>query len=220
MQVGGLENVKSSVVIVDDHPLFRSGLAGWVAREPDLEVVAEVGDAASAVNLVKTRQVDLVILDILLGDTNGVSLAAEIIDASPPCKVLVLSVLDDPVVIAAALRAGATGYACKTQGPAEIVEAARTVLGGIRYLPPLVSHDEVRARVEGPAEEPMQRLTRREREIFDLLVRGYTNDAIALRLYISPRTVETHRQRVMKKLAMHSLVDMLRLAARHGALAR
>jgi DNA-binding NarL/FixJ family response regulator len=121
-------------------------------------------------------------------------------------------------MIAAMLRAGASGYALKTQPPSEIIEAVREVLSGTVYLPPRVSREAVLSLVQGNGERPLERLTRREREIFDLLIHGNTNEQIGSRLFISRRTVETHRQRIMRKLATHSIVDMIRLAAREGAL--
>lgn len=106
----------------------------------------------------------------------------------------------------------------KTQPPQEVTEAIRAVLAGIRYIPPRVSQPAVMALVGGHGEQPLHRLTRREREIFDLLIRGHSNDEIGGRLFIARRTVETHRQRIMKKLATHSILDMIRVAARQGAL--
>jgi DNA-binding NarL/FixJ family response regulator len=128
-------------------------------------------------------------------------------------------VIDDPGLIADMLRAHACGFAIKTQSVADIVDAIRQVLGGLRYLPPGVSRDAIEAELAGTAVQPLERLTRREREVFELLIRGHSNDEVATRLFISRRTVETHRQRVMKKLSAHSIVQMQRLAARHGGLA-
>lgn len=110
------------------------------------------------------------------------------------------------------------GFALKTQTTQEIIEAIRQVLGGLRYLPPTVSRDAVEAELGRPS-APLERLTRREREVFELLIRGNSNDEVATRLFIARRTVETHRQRIMKKLSAHSIVQMQRIAARHGGLA-
>ena len=210
--------LRSQVLVVDDHPLFRAGLAQLLSQEPDLEVVGEAGNATDAVSMLRRDPVDVVVLDVLIPSTSGISLAAQLLEVRT-CKVLALSVLDEPVMIAAMLRAGACGYALKTQPPQEIIEAIRVVLTGQRYLPPRAAREEVLARITGAGDMPLQRLTRREREIFDLLIRGFTNDEIGTRLFIARRTVETHRQRIMKKLATHSIVDMIRLAARQGALA-
>jgi DNA-binding NarL/FixJ family response regulator len=210
--------LKSQTLLVDDHPLFRAGLALAIDREPDLQVAAEVGTPADAVDVLKRQQVDIAVVDVLMPKTNGISLATELLEVQRDLKVLALSVLDEPVMIAAMLRAGASGYALKTQPPSEIIEAVREVLSGTVYLPPRVSREAVLSLVQGNGERPLERLTRREREIFDLLIHGNTNEQIGSRLFISRRTVETHRQRIMRKLATHSIVDMIRLAAREGAL--
>ena len=210
--------LKSQILVVDDHPLFRAGLALAIRREPDLEVVADVGSAAEALDVVRTTPVDLAILDVLMPKTNGVSLATDLFDLQPALKVLALSVLDEPAMISAMLRAGASGYAIKTQTPDEILGAMRTVLDGHAYLPPNAPRDAILAMSKASPERPLERLTRREREIFNLLIHGNTNEQIGVQLFISRRTVETHRLRIMRKLAAPSLIAMIRVAAREGAL--
>jgi RNA polymerase sigma factor (sigma-70 family) len=206
------------IALVDDHPLFRQGLAVALGREPGFEVVGEAGDAAGALALARQVELDIAVVDVLLPAMSGISLASEIFEVQPRCRVLGLSVIDDPGLIADMLRARACGYALKTQPIAEIVDAIRQVLGGLRYLPPGVSRDAVEAELGRTTLDPLQRLTRREREVFELLIRGYTNDEIAVQLFISRRTVETHRQRIIKKLSAHSILQMQRIAARHGGL--
>jgi DNA-binding NarL/FixJ family response regulator len=132
--------------------------------------------------------------------------------------VLGLSVIDEPGLIADMLRAHACGFALKTQPVVEIIDAIRQVLGGLRYLPPRVSADAIDEKLQRTMTDPLQRLTRREREVFELLIRGHSNDEIATKLFIARRTVETHRQRVMNKLSAHSIIHMQRIAARHGGL--
>jgi DNA-binding NarL/FixJ family response regulator len=210
---------KAKVGLVDDHPLFRQGLAVALGREHDLEVAGEAASAAEAIEIAKRIDLDVVVVDILMPTVSGLSLTSELYELQPRCRVLGLSVIDDPGIIADMLRAHACGYALKTQPVAEIVEAIGQVLGGLRYLPPGVSRDAVEAELRGPATQPLERLTRREREVFELLIRGHSNDEIATQLLISRRTVETHRQRIMNKLSAHSVVQMQRLAARHGGLA-
>jgi DNA-binding NarL/FixJ family response regulator len=210
---------KAHVVIVDDHPLFRQGLAIALQREADLDVVGEASDAVSALDLVRTLELDLAVVDVLMPAMSGISLATEIFELQPRCKILGLSVIDDPGLIADMLRAHACGFALKTQPINEIVDAIRQTLGGLRYLPPGISHDAVEVELARTGEDPLQRLTRREREVFELLIRGQTNEEIATRLFISRRTVETHRQRVIKKLSAHSILQMQWIATRHGGLA-
>ncbi len=206
------------LLLVDDHPLFRAGLAALLSDEPDMVVAGEAGEATEAVELLRREPFDVVVLDVLIPSGTAVSVAADLLDVRP-CKVIALSALDEPIMIAALLRAGASGYAIKTQPPRQIIEAIRTVACGGRYLPPLAPHEEVLARYQGESEVPFARLTQREREVFELLLRGHTNDDVSARLAIARRTVETHRQRIMQKLDTHSMTDMIRLAARYGLLA-
>jgi DNA-binding NarL/FixJ family response regulator len=208
----------ATVMIVDDHPLFRTGLAVALRAEEDLDVIAEASNASDALSILADIAIDVAVIDILMPTVSGISLAADIHERAPRCAVLGLSVIDDPGLIADMLRAQASGYALKTQPVAEIVQAIRAVLGGIRYLPPTVSRDAVNAQLAASATRPLERLTRREREIFELLIRGHSNDEIASRLFIARRTVETHRHRIMNKLSAHSIVQMQRLAARYGDL--
>lgn len=209
---------RTRLLLVDDHPLFRAGLAALLSDQPDLVVAGEAGDGAEAVELLHREPFDVIVLDVLIPSGSAVSLAADLLDVRP-CKVLALSALDEPIMVAALLRAGASGYALKNQPPRQIIDAIRIVAGGARYLPPHMTHAEVLAGYETDGEVPFTRLTQREREVFELLLRGHTNDDVSVRLAIARRTVETHRQRIMQKLDTHSMTDMIRLAARYGMLA-
>ena len=210
---------KAQVALVDDHPLFRQGLAMAVGCEPDLEVVGQAGNAREALDLARSRPIDIAVVDILMPSMSGISLASELHEQQPDCKILGLSVIDEPGLIADMLRAHASGYAFKTQAVTEILDAIRQVLGGIRYLPPSAPRAAIEAELGTGSSRPLDRLTRREREVFEPVIRGRSNDEIASELFIARRTVETHRQRIMKKLSAHSLAEMQRLAARHGGLA-
>ena len=203
---------------MDDHPLFRHALGLIVQAESDFELVASVGSAREAIELAVEVPFDLAILDVLMPITSGFTLCTELFERRPGCKVLILSAVDDPGLIADLFRGGAGGFALKSQQPAEILEAIRAVLGGVRYVAPTVSRAVDDAEVAVPEMRTLVRLTRREREVFELLIRGNSNDEIAGRLFISRRTVETHRQRVMNKLSAHSVVQMQRIAARLGGL--
>lgn len=206
------------VAVVDDHPLFRQGLAVALRAEPGFEVAWEANDAREALALAEHQSIDVAIVDVLMPYLSGISLATELYERQPNCRVLGLSVIDEPGLIADMLRARACGFALKTQPVIEIIDAIRQVLGGLRYLPPRVSADAVDEKLQGTESDPLQRLTRREREVFELLIRGHSNDDIATQLFIARRTVETHRHRVMHKLSAHSIVHMQRIAARHGGL--
>lgn len=182
------------------------------------EVVGEANDADEALALVAEHHVDVAIVDVLMPKQSGISIASALHEARPSCRVLALSVIDDPGLIADMLRANAAGYALKTQPVTEIFEAIALVHAGVRYLPPSVPLEVIEEALAARPSDPLHKLTRREREVFELLIRGYSNDEIATQLFIARRTVETHRQRVMNKLSAHSIMQMQRLAARWGGL--
>lgn len=208
---------KARVAIVDGDPVFRQRLAVALRREPDLDLVGEAGGAEQAIELAKRSVLDAAVVDILMPATSGISLTSELFALQPRCRVLGVSGIDDPGVIADMLRTHACGYAVKTQPVAEIVDALRQVLGGVRYLPPGVSRNDVDAALAGTGAHAFQRLTPREREVFDLLILGHSNDEVAARLVISRRTAEAHRQHIMNKLSAHSIAQMQQIAALHGA---
>jgi DNA-binding NarL/FixJ family response regulator len=197
--------VVARVLIVDDHPLFRSALVLALQAEPDFEIIAAVATAREAIETAKRASIDLAIVDLLMPMTSGITLCDELFDVQPSCKVLMMSSLDDPQLIAQLLRGHAQGYAIKSQPQAELVDAIRRVLGGERYVPPSVP---LSMRDDARLASREQQMTRREREIFELVIRGNSNQEIATLLTISRRTVETHRQRVMAKLSRHSVVKL------------
>jgi two-component system, NarL family, response regulator NreC len=207
------------VALVDDHRLFREGLRALLAAQPDLQVVGEAGGHAEACAVVDAEDPDLVVVDLLLGQSSGVSLARELLRRSPGRKLLMLSMILDEEHAAEALEVGALGYAGKVQSLADLLEAIRTVAAGRVYVPPGLSRftaqDYLRLRRgDGPPDSPLGRLTPREREVFDLIVAGRTTAHIAGELDISTRTVETHRSRILHKLKARSAADLVRLAAR------
>lgn len=206
------------IVLVDDHQLFRSGLAALLTQDPDLQIVGEAGDARAAYTVVEQTNPDVVMLDIGLPGTNGVAVARELIRRERRRRLLMLSMHGSDEFVAQALLAGATGYALKSQPPSEIRAAIDTVARGERYLAPTLAPDVIDActrRRRGADEGPLGALSAREREVFDMLVRGYSNEAVGRHLSISVKTVETHRTHIMKKLRLHSLPDMIRFATRH-----
>ncbi|MDQ3364103.1 MAG: response regulator transcription factor [Myxococcota bacterium] len=203
-------------VLVDDHPLFRLGLRTLLDRDPEIWVTADVGSSAQALELAATTRLDVAIIDLLLPGTGGVALTGELRRLQPTCKILGLSMIDEPMRIAEMLRAGASGFALKSQPLDDIVSAIKMVATGTRYLPATVSHDRVDTLLSDADAWPLERLTHREREVFELLVAGYSNESIATRLFIARRTVETHRQHITRKLGARSMVDLVRIAVQHG----
>jgi len=209
-------SARTRIALVDDHPLFRMGLRAILERDSQLEVVIDVDRGAQALEVAPQGLFDLAIVDCVLPEMSGAAFTAALHRVSPQTKILGLSMLDDPLRIAEMLRAGASGYALKSQPPDRIVEAVHLVIGGVRYLPESVSASEVETLVNEPSAWPLERLTAREREVFALLAEGQSNDDIASRLFIARRTVEAHRHHVMHKLGARSVVDLVRIAMRHG----
>jgi two-component system, NarL family, response regulator NreC len=211
------------VGIVDDHRLFREGIKELLATVADVSVVAEADSAAAARRIVDSEDVDLLLVDWRLPDLPGDVLLREIHRRKPSLLLVALTMFGDERHVADAFAAGASGYVCKELGVAELVKAIRLVRAGGRYLPPTL---DGHGRDDGFAllsrapngDSPMAALTRREREIFTLVVRGLRTTEIATQLEISGRTVETHRGRILRKLRVHSTSDLVRLAARHGLL--
>jgi DNA-binding NarL/FixJ family response regulator len=208
-----IERVRA--LIVDDHPLFRLAIREVLARQPDFEVIAAAGSVAEAIACLAHHTFDVAIVDVVLPDARGSVFVDHVLNAQPDCKVLALSGVDEPTQMAEMLCAGASGFALKSQPVGEIIEALRAVIGGGRSVP-AASADQIDKLLDSPDAWPLQRLTPREREVFDLLVAAYTNEGIATKLVISRRTVETHRQRVMAKLSARSLGHLFQLAVRHG----
>jgi DNA-binding NarL/FixJ family response regulator len=211
------------LVVVDDHRLFREGLKALLTTTTDLVLVGEAGEAQGAYSVVERTQPDVVILDVSLPMASGVNVAREVLRRQPQQRILALSMFADEDHVAQALEVGVLGYASKDVSAPELFGAIRSVAQGQAYLAPGISRvvlDEcMRMRRNGRgAETPLQGLTHREREIFDLAVRGLSNQDIASQLCISKRTVETHRGRIMRKLHVHSATDLVRLAARYGLL--
>ena len=201
-------------VVVDDHPLFRLGLEVVLRRAPEIELVGQAANAEEAMQLAEDVAFDVALVDVLMPGESGAGLTTRLAQRRPECKILGLSMLAEPARIAAMLLAGAAGYVVKTQPIEQLFGAIRTVAAGIRYLPPDVSPERIDFLTR--TESPLDRLTRRERQIVELLVRGETNVEIAAALAISERTVETHRQRILKKLGAHSIVEVIAIAARCG----
>lgn len=203
--------IGTRTIVVDDHPLFRAGIAQLLETH-QCEVVAAVGTAGEALEIARSRPIDLAIVDVVLPTTGGVSLTKRLKDIAPACKVLGLSAHDAPVRVAAMIRAGADGYALKSQSSSAILDAIRTVIESKSYLPPTIDETQIRHLAESDDVNPVERLTDREKQVFQRLVLGESNETIATALSISRRTVETHRQNLMRKLGVGSFPQLLVLA--------
>lgn len=205
------------VCTVDDHGLVRDGIRAILDATSDCRVVGEAASAREAYQLLEEQACDVVLMDMTLHGSNGAAAVRELRRRGFGQPVLVLSVHAERDHVAEALLAGASGYALKEDRADELVRAIRVVAGGGRYLASRLSHLSTAATAAVDA-DPLLKLSPREREIFDLLVRGGTNETIARELFISVRTVETHRTHILRKLDVHSLTDLVRFAVRKGLL--
>ena len=205
------------VCTVDDHGLVRDGIRAILDATSDCRVVGEAASAREAYQLLEEQACDVVLMDMTLHGSNGAAAVRELRRRGFGQPVLVLSVHAERDHVAESLLASASGYALKEDRADELVRAIRVVAGGGRYLASRLSHLSTAATAAVDA-DPLLKLSPREREIFDLLVRGGTNETIARELFISVRTVETHRTHILRKLDVHSLTDLVRFAVRKGLL--
>jgi DNA-binding NarL/FixJ family response regulator len=212
------------VLIVDDHAVVREGLRHVLTAAEGFSVVGEAANATEALGLAETVRPDVVLLDLTMPGMSGLEAAAELRRRASGVRILVLSMHEQDEYVLEAVRGGANGYILKDAGPAELRAAIRAVGAGGEYFSPAVARRLTAAvRGEVATESPrdrLQRLTPREREVLALVATGNTNRAIAARLGISPRTVESHRESLMKKLALRTVADLTRFALQAGLLSR
>jgi two-component system response regulator NreC len=205
-------------VIVDDHAVVRSGLRLVLESEEDIEVVAEAADARNAVFEARAHHPDVILLDVVMPGRSGIEAIPDLVQESPESKVLVLSMQDDPAYVREAFGAGASGYVLKEAADAEVVAAVREVAGGQRYVHPALGARLVAAEAEERVRAEADPLSEREHEILRLLALGHTNQEIAGQLYLSVRTVETHRAHIMQKLRIQTRAELVRYALEQGML--
>ena len=206
------------VVIVDDHAVVRSGLKLLLDGQEDLEVVGEAGDARTAVFEVRAQKPDVVLMDVVMPSGSGIEATPAVLKEAPDAKVLILSMQDDPAYVREAFAAGASGYVLKEAADAELVAAVRKVAAGQRYVHPTLGARLVAAEADERARAEEDPLSEREHEILRLLALGHTNQEIASQLYLSVRTVETHRAHIMQKLRISTRAELVRYALERGVL--
>jgi DNA-binding NarL/FixJ family response regulator len=208
---------KKRVLIVDDHPMMRTGLAQLIDNEPDLEVCAGADNAGQALDAVGRQNFDLVLLDISLPDKNGMELIKDIQALKPGLPILVVSMHDELLYAGRALRAGARGYIMKQEGGKKFLQAIRQVLSGHVYVSEKMSArilENMSGRGAETAASPVARLSDREFEVFQLIGEGRGTREIAQRLHLSVKTVEVHRANIKEKLQLKSATDLVSHAVR------
>ncbi len=217
MNVTKSDTSTRTVLLVDDHPVMRGGLADLIEQQVDLTVCGEAEDPVSALKAIEDAHPDAVIVDIALRDGNGIKLTRDIKARHPRLAVLVLSLYDEVFYAERALRAGARGYITKAEEPARVIEGLRTVMDGNVFVSSSISSKMLSRMVSPDSAEgsvPLDRLTDREFEILELIGQGLQAREIAKRLGLSPKTIEAHREHIKSKLQLRSAAALARFAIR------
>jgi two-component system nitrate/nitrite response regulator NarL len=208
---------KIKVLIVDDHPVVRKGLQSCLSAKDNLKIVGEASDGNDAVRKVKELQPDIVLMDISMPHMDGLAVTETLKKHSPQVKVLVLSMEGKRDAVLRIIKAGARGYVLKDAPPDELVRAIETVQGGEAFFSGPVAQIALNQYVsESDDEQPLAKLSEREREVLALIAEGKSNKEIAMHLGIGVRTIETHRERIMRKLDIHSVAGLTKFAIAHG----
>ncbi len=213
---------RKTVLIVDDHPLFREGIKSLLARRSGFEVIGEAGSGSEGLRAAKKLRPDLVMMDISLPDQNGIEVTRKIRNLLPDTAVVVLSVHTKIDYITEAFRQGATGYVVKESATEKLLECLEAVSRGEYFIDSSLSHKVIRSLLESDEREKKitdagyNTLTPREQQVMRLIAEGHSTKQIARELYISPKTIENHRSNIMGKLELHSTMEIVRYAARLG----
>ena len=201
----------TTIVLADDHTVVRNALRMLLDAEADFEVVAEAGDADTAVRYVRGHKPNVLILDLNMPGRSSLDAVPDIQEASPSTEIVVLTMQNEPAFARRALQAGVRGYVLKEAADAELVQAVRSAAAGDTYLQPALG-----ARLAAGANEDGDELSERERDVLRLIALGHTNAEVAEQLYISIRTVESHRAHIQQKLRLSSRAELVRYALEHG----
>ena len=212
----------TTIVIAEDHHVVRDGLRALLAAQKDFSLVGEAADGLAAAQLVEKLKPDVLVLDLTLPRLHGLEVARQVKKSSPKTRVLILSMHANEAYVLEALRNDAAGYLLKDSTGAELVRAVRDVVAGRRYLSGSLSELAIQAYIQrkttDTAQDMYEALTDREREVLHLAAEGLNNPDSAEKLFISPRTAETHRANVMRKLNFKTQTDLVRFAIRRGIL--
>src|SRR6476646_6222133 len=208
-----------TVLVVDDHAVVRAGITLLLGREDDLEPVGEAASGREAIFEARSLKPDVILIDVVMPDGNGLEVIPTLLRERPETKILVLSMHDDPRYVRDAFAAGASGYVLKEAADVEVVAAIREVAEGRSYVNPALGARLVAAEAKERAAAEADPLSEREHEVLRLLALGHTNQEIAKSLFISVRTAESHRARIMQKLRLSTRAELVRYALAHGLLA-
>jgi DNA-binding NarL/FixJ family response regulator len=208
------------ILLADDHNLFRQGVRRILETQPEMEVVAEASSGLEAVELAREHQPDVAILDIAMPELTGIEATAQLLRHSPKTAVLILSMYSDERYVMRAVRAGARGYLLKDTLEEGLIEAIQHLINGQPFFSPSIQRilQEAHTRdLHGhKVDDRYELLTERERQLYHMLAEGQSNKEIAARLNLSLHTVETHRTRIMEKMGVHSIAELVLSAVRRG----
>lgn len=212
-----MSNTIINIVIADDHQMFIDGITSLLRKEKHIRFVAEVNNGQDAFDFITSNPVDLLITDISMGEMSGVELTKKVKQKHPEVKVLVLSMHNDKEIISEILLAEAEGYVLKNTGKQELLQAITNIVNGDTfYSKDVLKIMLQKVRKSRQIEEETKEITQREQEIIQLIVQEYTTSEIADRLFISPRTVDTHRKNIMVKTKSKTVVGVMKFAFRNG----
>ncbi len=212
--VSDIHSATHRILVVDDHPIVRRGLRELVDDEPDFEICAEAEDVAEALRLFESEQPDVVIVDLSLKGGHGLELIQQIKARASHVKMLVSSMHDELLFAERVLRAGASGYISKQESPERIIGAIRKILGGEIYLSPRMANRLLHRFADGEVVEknPIETLSNRELEVFEMIGQGFSTKQAARKLELSHKTVETHREKIKMKLNLRNGAELNRHA--------
>lgn len=207
------------ILLADDHKIIREGLRSLLEKDPELEVIAEAGDGTTTVKLARKLKPEVVIMDITMPDLNGIEATRQIMAELLNVKVIALSMHSDRRFVVGMLKAGASGYLLKDCAFDELIHTVHTVVSNRIYLSPGITDivvDDYLRQMSTTNSSVTSMLTNREREVLQLLAEGKTTKQIADHLYLSVKTIETHRRQIMVKLDIHSIAELTKYAIREG----
>ena len=208
------------VLIADDHKIMLAGLRSLLEKQTDFDVVGESDNGRKAVLMAQGKKPDVVVMDVSMPDMNGIEATTQITESLPETRVIALSMHSDKRFVMGMLRAGASGYLLKDCASEELANAIHQVVRGKKYLSPEITGVVIDDFLLGGASEKgatvASQLSPREREVLQLIAEGWSTKQIASHLYVSVKTIETHRRQIMKKLDLHTIADLTKYAIREG----